>query len=398
MTLVATIKFRNAGKHYDFNAREIELKPGDRVIVETDRGRALGSVVGNTKEVDTNNDKRELKNVIRHATEEDLQLAETNAAREETALRYCRTKVIERKMEMKLVKAEYLFDGSKIIFYFTADGRIDFRELVKDLAHYFHTRIEMRQIGVRDEAKLIGGIGICGQTLCCCTFLTEFTPVSVKMAKEQQLALNPTKISGQCGRLLCCLSYEYETYCKMRKGMPKNGLKLTVDGLNAYVSETDILGQKVSIRVADGNFLKMSKDEFKQLQETGKLPKSEPAVELDVKLSPKPKSESKPKPASKPEKQESGEQSPDKPKRKRRRRRRKPSGGGEQPDGQNRQGENKQDSPKQQKPKPSGDNQQQQQNKQNNQNPKDGTPSGEQKKRRRRRRRSGPKPESPDKG
>ena len=389
MTKVVTIKFRTAGKHYDFNARDFELDAGDRVIVETDRGRALGSVVAKPVEVDTETDKRELKNVLRLATDEDLQLAATNSAREETAFRYCRSKILERQMEMKLVKAEYLFDGSKIIFYFTADGRVDFRELVKDLAHHFHTRIEMRQIGVRDEAKLIGGIGICGQSLCCCSFLTEFSPVSVKMAKEQQLALNPSKISGQCGRLLCCLSYEYETYRSLRKGMPKCGLKMSVDGLNAQVSETDILRQKVCVRVEDGRCLKMSKDEFAEFQSFGKLPEQEKPAELHDIPAAKPEAE-KQKPA---EDKPPGEQQ----KKRRRRRRRKPSGdsndaasGQQQKDGQDSKAGGDQEK---QKPKP----QDQQQPKQ------DGTqPSGEQKKRRRRRRRrkpsgGGSKPESSDK-
>lgn len=392
MTKVVAIKFRPAGKHYDFNARDFELKKADRVIVETDRGRALGIVVAEPAEFESETEKRELKSVLRLATEEDLQLAETNAAREETAFRYCRSKIIEKQMEMKMVKAEYLFDGSKIIFYFTADGRVDFRELVKDLAHYFHTRIEMRQIGVRDEAKLIGGIGICGQTLCCCTFLTEFAPVSVKMAKEQQLALNPTKISGQCGRLLCCLGYEYETYCKMRKGMPKNGLKMTVEGINAYVSETDILGQRVTVRVGDGRCLKMSAQEFKELQESGKLPEQEQPKELLDTPAPKPE-----KTAAKKKEEPPSEQ----PKKRRRRRRRKPSGGNQ--DGSSNQ-QAKDGQAKPQDKKDSGPKDKQQQKKQGQPPAKqDGAPpTGEQKKRRRRRRRNkgpgtGPKPESNDK-
>jgi cell fate regulator YaaT (PSP1 superfamily) len=395
MTRVVTIKFRNAGKHYNFNARDFELQNGDQVIVETDRGRALGSVVTSPVEVDTDTDKRELKNVLRVATEEDLQLADTNAAREETAFRYCRTKILERQMEMKLVKAEYLFDGSKIIFYFTADGRVDFRELVKDLAHYFHTRIEMRQIGVRDEAKLIGGIGICGQTLCCCTFLTEFAPVSVKMAKEQQLALNPSKISGQCGRLLCCLGYEYETYGKLRKGMPKSGLKMNIEGLHTFVSEVDILRQKITVRIEDGRILKLSKQEFSQLQETGKFPKEEAPKELRITPEPKPARDNK-----------TDEETPSgPPKKKRRRRRRKPSGSKEASSEQQASGQKSPD--KQDKPKPesgAGPTEKKQPNKQAQQQPnKEGAqPDGEQKKKRRRRRRrkpsggGGPKPEPKD--
>ncbi len=296
-------------------------------------------------------------------------------------------------MGMKLVKAEYLFDGSKIIFYFTADGRVDFRELVKDLAHHFHTRIEMRQIGVRDEAKLIGGIGICGLSLCCCTFLTEFSPVSVKMAKEQQLALNPNKISGQCGRLLCCLSYEYETYCKMRKGMPKNGLKMSVEGLNAQVSETDILGQKVSVRLEDGRCLKMTKDEFSAMQASGKLPKEEQPQELSVQPAPKPATE---------QKKEQEQQQKEQPKKRRRRRKRKPSGGGGKDGSTGQQGQDRRDKQKESdKPAASG---KKDQEKQGQQPAKDANApkGGEQKKRRRRRRRrkpsgGGQKPESTDK-
>lgn len=276
MTQIVTIKFRTAGKHYDFNAKDLPLKKGERVIVETDRGRALGIVVVPPVEKEDTDLPKGLKSVLRMATEEDLAMSATNAAREETALRYCKERVRERNMEMKLVKAEYLFDGSKIIFYFTADGRIDFRELVKDLAHHFHTRIEMRQIGVRDEAKLIGGIGVCGRTLCCCSHMTEFAPVSVKMAKEQQLALNPNKISGQCGRLLCCLGYEYETYCKQRKGMPKCGHKMCVEGHDAKVVDTDILRQQVTLRVDDGRSFKLSKEEFSDLQKAdATLPQSD---------------------------------------------------------------------------------------------------------------------------
>ena len=404
MTRVVTIKFRTAGKQYDFNARDFELKPGDKVIVETDRGRALGSVVLTPSELDGAAEKRELKNVTRQATEEDLQLAETNAAREETAFRYCRAKVIERQMEMKMVKAEYLFDGSKIIFYFTSDGRVDFRELVKDLAHHFHTRIEMRQIGVRDEAKLVGGLGICGQSLCCCTFLTEFTPVSVKMAKEQNLALNPNKISGQCGRLLCCLSYEYDTYCKMRKGMPKNGMKMTVDGLNAYVFETDILGQKVGIRIADGRSLKMSIAEFKELQDSGgKLPENAPVDELLSlpRVQPKEQRKVHEKPQQKPDKKDSTDQASEPPKRKRRRRRRKPGGGsGEGSNNPQQSSGDKGQTAGSSEPPPKQENNKGKPQQGDQPAQQDGSPpSGEQKKRRRRRRsnRNGPKPESSDK-
>jgi hypothetical protein len=180
---------------------------------------------------------------------------------------------------MKLVRAEYAFDGSKIVFYFTAEGRIDFRDLVKDLAHHFHTRIEMRQIGVRDEAKLVGGLGICGRELCCCSFLTEFYPVSVKMAKEQGLALNPTKISGQCGRLLCCLGYEFEAYCELRKGMPKCGKKVCWDNREWEVTAQNALARQVTLRQADGTTRVVPMDEYESGQAREPVaPPAAPAV------------------------------------------------------------------------------------------------------------------------
>jgi cell fate regulator YaaT (PSP1 superfamily) len=259
---LVAIKFRSAGRHYDFNALHYHFSTGDRVVVETDRGRSLGTVVMPPREVSEAEIPEDLKSVLRPAGDEDIALAANNAAREKESFRFCQQRIHERKMEMKLVRAEYLFDGSKIIFYFTADGRIDFRELVKDLAHHFHTRIEMRQIGVRDEAKLTGGIGICGRELCCCTFLTEFAPVSVKMAKEQGLALNPTKISGQCGRLLCCLGYEFETYCSLKKGLPKCGRRVQIDGREMEIIDQNVLAQKVTVRFQDGKTAQYTNEEL----------------------------------------------------------------------------------------------------------------------------------------
>lgn len=266
MIRLVPVKFRAAGRHYDFNALHFELKAGDRVVVETDRGRALGAVVEPPREVPRSEAPADVKSIVRPATEEDLALASVNTAREKEALRFCQQRIQERRMEMKLVRAEYLFDGSKIIFYFTADGRVDFRELVKDLAHHFHTRIEMRQIGVRDEAKMTGGIGICGRELCCCTFLTDFAPVSVKMAKEQGLALNPNKISGQCGRLLCCLGYEFETYCGMRKNLPKCGRKVSIEGKEGEVVDQKILAQKVTLRMEDGKYMEVTAEQIERGQ------------------------------------------------------------------------------------------------------------------------------------
>lgn len=245
---LVTVKFRSAGKQYDFDSNALDLSLNEEVVVETTRGRALGSVVREARIVQKTDLPSDLKKVLRLATEADLNMARISESKESEAHDYCFDRIRQRKMPMKLVKAEYLYDGSKIIFYFTADGRVDFRELVKDLAQYFHTRIEMRQIGVRDEAKLIGGIGICGRELCCGTFLTDFHPVSVRMAKQQGLALNPTKISGQCGRLLCCLGYEYDTYCSMSKKLPKPGTKVSVDGVNAEVLSSQTLAQTVTVR------------------------------------------------------------------------------------------------------------------------------------------------------
>ena len=273
MIRIVPLKFQQAGRQYDFNALSLELKPGNKVIVETDRGRAMAIVVIPPREIPKSEAPDGLKTILRLATEEDLALAETNAAREKTARSFCVTRIHERKLEMKLVRAEYAFDGSKIIFFFTADGRIDFRELVKDLAHHFHTRIEMRQIGVRDEAKLVGGLGICGRELCCCSFLTQFNPVSVKMAKEQGLALNPTKISGQCGRLLCCLGYEYETYIELKKGMPKPGKKVMFDNRECEVTSQDILQQKVTLRDRAGTVCRVTMEELRNGQA------NQPAVE-----------------------------------------------------------------------------------------------------------------------
>lgn len=263
MTRIVPLKFQQAGRQYKFNAQSLELKSGDKVIVETDRGRAMAIVVIPPREIPDNEAPEGLKNILRTATEEDLALAETNTAREKDAYRQCVERIKSRKLEMKMVRAEYAFDGSKIIFYFTADGRIDFRELVKDLAHFFHTRIEMRQIGVRDEAKLVGGLGICGRELCCSSFLTQFNPVSVKMAKEQGLALNPTKISGQCGRLLCCLGYEFATYTQMKKGMPKQGKKVMWQDRECEVTHQNILGQQVTLRDREGNSTIVTMEELR---------------------------------------------------------------------------------------------------------------------------------------
>ena len=214
MTKVIGVRFRTAGKIYFFSPGEFEIKQGDHVIVETARGVEYGRVVSAPKEVDDDSVVQPLKSVIRIATEQDEKTVEKNRQKEKEAFKICQEKIRKHGLDMKLIEAEYTFDNNKVLFYFTADGRIDFRELVKDLAAVFRTRIELRQIGVRDETKIRGGIGICGRPLCCATFLGDFEPVSIRMAKDQSLSLNPTKISGICGRLMCCLKYENHMYCK----------------------------------------------------------------------------------------------------------------------------------------------------------------------------------------
>ncbi len=270
---IVSISFHKAGKIFDFDALDFTLDQGDKVIVETERGRALGTVIVTPHEISPDNAPPKLKAILRLATEADLQMAQSNSLREQEAQLFCQQRIKQRNMEMKLVQAEYLFDGSKIIFYFTADGRVDFRELVRDLAQHFRTRIEMRQIGVRDEAKKVGGLGICGRELCCSNHLREFAPVSVKMAKAQGLALNPSKISGQCGRLLCCLAYEYETYNEMKKGLPKCGKKVQLQSGSAEVISRDILAQKVTLYCQNGERCQMTiKDLQEDIETTAKAP------------------------------------------------------------------------------------------------------------------------------
>lgn len=254
---LVSVSFHCAGKIFDFEAAALPLAPGNQVIVETERGRALGTVVSAPRETHPDNAPPKLKSVLRLATEADLAMAESNNEKEKEAVAYCRQRIRQRGLDMKLVRAEYLYDGSKVLFYFTADGRIDFRDLVRDLAQQLRTRIEMRQIGVRDEAKLVGGLGVCGRELCCSSYLREFAPVSVKMAKAQGLALNPTKISGQCGRLLCCLAYEYENYNEMRKKLPKLGKKVTLRTGTAEVISLDILQQSVTLSCPGGERCRM---------------------------------------------------------------------------------------------------------------------------------------------
>ncbi|MEF9896578.1 MAG: stage 0 sporulation family protein, partial [Clostridia bacterium] len=240
MTTVIGVRFKKAGKVYYFDPTDVWPKAGDSVVVETARGVELGEVISGAREVEDNQIVAPLKKVIRVASPEDIRRAEFNRAREPETFRICQDKIEQHKLEMKLVDVEYAFDGSKIIFYFTANGRIDFRELVKDLASVFKTRIELRQIGVRDEAKMLGGLGACGRQLCCDAFLGDFQPVSIKMAKEQNLSLNPAKISGQCGRLMCCLKYEQDYYETTLKKLPRLGREaMTPDG-PGYITDINV--------------------------------------------------------------------------------------------------------------------------------------------------------------
>ena len=250
MIKVIGVRFRQAGKVYYFDPKDLIIKRGDHVIVETARGIEYGSVVLGIQEVDESKVVPPLKSVIRLATKEDDEKEAANRIKEKEALKTCHEKVLKHKLEMKLIEAEYTFDNSKLLFYFTADGRVDFRELVKDLAGVFRTRIELRQIGVRDETKILGGFGICGRVLCCHTYLSEFAPVSIKMAKEQSLSLNPTKISGACGRLMCCLKNEEDTYEYLNSKMPSMGDHVTTpDGLQGEVNSLDVLRQQVKVLV-----------------------------------------------------------------------------------------------------------------------------------------------------
>ena len=254
MTRVIGVRFRRAGKVYYFDPAGMEIVNGDNVIVETARGVEYGTVVLGPRDVAEDTVIQPLKPVIRKATPEDDETERRNREKEKDAFRICLEKIAKHGLEMKLIGCEYTFDNNKVLFYFTADGRIDFRELVKDLASVFKTRIELRQIGVRDETKIVGGVGICGRALCCHTYLTEFAPVSIKMAKEQNLSLNPTKISGVCGRLMCCLKNEQEAYEELNGKLPNVGdLVTTNDRLKGEVQSVSVLKQLVRVVVALDN-------------------------------------------------------------------------------------------------------------------------------------------------
>ena len=250
MIKIVGVRFRKAGKIYYFDPAGMEIETGTHVIVETARGIEFGTVMIPPREMEEDGVVQPLKPVIRIATEADEITEQKNKEKEKEAFQICLEKIAKHKLEMKLVEAEYTFDNNKLLFYFTADGRIDFRELVKDLASVFRTRIELRQIGVRDETKILGGIGICGRPLCCSTYLSEFIPVSIKMAKEQNLSLNPTKISGVCGRLMCCLKNEEETYEYLNSRLPNVGDYVTTsEGLKGEVQSVSVLRQLVKVIV-----------------------------------------------------------------------------------------------------------------------------------------------------
>ena len=251
MPNVVNVRFRNRGKSYYFDPGELSVNTGDSLVVETSKGLELGECVEGCHEVPEEGVVQPLKSVVRIATEEDLRIAESNRRKEKSAFTLCEERIKAHGLDMKLVDVEYSFEGNKILFFFTSDGRVDFRELVKDLASLFHTRIELRQIGVRDGAKLLGGLGICGRPFCCSTFLEEFQPVSIRMAKTQNLSLNPTKISGTCGRLMCCLKYEQEAYEHLIKTMPKVDAPVDTPKGKGNVAEVNLLRRTVKVRLAD---------------------------------------------------------------------------------------------------------------------------------------------------
>ena len=252
MVKVAGVRFKSAGKVYFFDPGEFNVEINDPVIVETARGLEFGTVTMGITDIKEGDVVQPLKKIVRMATDEDIRRHNENETKKTKAMAQCQEKVYKHGLEMKLIDVEYTFDNNKIIFYFTADGRVDFRELVKALASVFKMRIELRQIGVRDEAKMLGGIGSCGRSLCCNSWLADFEPVSIKMAKVQNLSLNPTKISGICGRLMCCLKYENDVYTELRKGLPDNGEKVkTKDGMGKVV-DSNILESKVRVRLYTG--------------------------------------------------------------------------------------------------------------------------------------------------
>lgn len=272
MTEVISVKFKDGGKAYYFDPVGNKVPVGSKVIVETQSGKELGTVSAENHKVEDENIVKPLCKMLRFATEKDFKKIEENKQKEKDALSVCESMVEKHKLDMKLVNVEYSFDGSRIVFFFTADGRVDFRELVKDLAAHFHTRIELRQIGVRDEAKMLGGIGICGQPYCCKQFLNDFQTVSIKMAKEQGLSLNPTKVSGSCGRLMCCLKYEQDAYEHLNSFTPNVGATVkTPDGL-AVVTDVNLITGNLFVKMLEGDSIpfKIHRDKVKLISRTKK--------------------------------------------------------------------------------------------------------------------------------
>jgi cell fate regulator YaaT (PSP1 superfamily) len=257
MTRVAGIRFRGGGKIYFFDAGDLDIPIMGKVVVETERGVSIGTVAIPPRHQDELCQEIPLKPIIRVAGAEDQEKLLKNREKEIESKGFCQRCIEKHGLDMRLVEVEHLFDGSKIIFYFTADERVDFRALVRDLAAKFHTRIEMRQIGVRNKARLVGGIGSCGRELCCCAFLSNFEPVSVKMAKDQNVSLNPAKISGVCGRLMCCFKYEYDTYLDMKKDMPKVGKTISTEKGQGKVVRQNVLANRITVQLEDGSEVEM---------------------------------------------------------------------------------------------------------------------------------------------
>lgn len=275
MTEIISVKFKENGRAYSFDPAGITAEIGESVIVETQNGTEMGTVSAANHEVDNGAIVKPLRKVLRKATEKDMARRDENKRKEKEAFGICEELVSAHKLDMKLVDVEYSFDAGKIVFFFTSDGRVDFRELVKDLASRFHTRIELRQIGVRDEAKMLGGLGICGRPYCCKQFLNDFQPVSIKMAKEQGLSLNPTKISGSCGRLMCCLKYEQDAYEYLNSLTPGVGATVKTPEGNAVVTDANLMTGYLTVRLADSDSMpfKIHRDDVKRLSRFKKRPK-----------------------------------------------------------------------------------------------------------------------------
>lgn len=279
MPVVVGVVFKKAGKIYYFDPAKIELKVSDGVIVKTARGMEFGEVVSPPEQLPDEEIITPLKKILRKATKEDKEKATKNRAKEKEALKTCEEKITEHNLPMKLVDVEYVFDGSKMIFYFTAEARVDFRDLVKDLASVFRTRIELRQIGVRDEAKMIGGLGPCGRRLCCTLFLSDFEPVSIKMAKEQNLPLNPLKISGVCGRLMCCLRYENEVYKEFNKRAPRRGSEVETPEGQGRVVDYCVPREKIVVGMGEGRLVEFPLDEITVIKKPSKAAKEKAEAE-----------------------------------------------------------------------------------------------------------------------